>query len=224
MNKGFILEGYPRTEADAKHIFVDKVQLLASPDEEPKFEDRVNDKIMPQYALYFEAEDSFLIQKAKELPPGVLEGTHWNDAGMNRRIKDYRAKNPESASIQDFFKQLIGPANVLGIDASKPEPEQLNAMKEIIEQKGKPCCINMITEADYAFLASLEKKVEKSARQSQLDVHSPAEGGEEGQAQLDEEQEVDQISMLIEQEEQQEKELQIQLEEAAKLKREQEEQ
>jgi hypothetical protein len=48
---------------------------------------------------------------------------------------------------------MIGPANVLAIDASKPEQEQLSAMQEIIEQKGKPCCINMITDSDYAFLA-----------------------------------------------------------------------
>jgi adenylate kinase family enzyme len=98
MNKGFILEGYPRTEADARSIFMDKISLHAA-DEEPRFEERVNEKIVPQYALYFEAEDSFLIQKAKELPPHVLEGSHWNDAGMNRRLKEYRAKNPESGAI-----------------------------------------------------------------------------------------------------------------------------
>jgi len=40
-----------------------------------------------------------LVLRAKELPPSVVEGTHWNDAGMNRRLKDYRAKNPESNSM-----------------------------------------------------------------------------------------------------------------------------
>ena len=38
-------------------------------------------------------------------------------------------------------------------------------MQEIIEQKGKPCCINMITDEDKKFLANLEKIAAKAARQ-----------------------------------------------------------
>jgi hypothetical protein len=30
-------------------------------------------------------------------------------------------------------------------------------MAEIIEQKGKPCCINMITDSDRKFLSNLDK-------------------------------------------------------------------
>jgi hypothetical protein len=62
-----------------------------------------------------------LVQRAKELPPTALEGSHWNDAGMNRRIKEYHARNPEAANTQDFMKDLIGPANVLPVDIQKPE-------------------------------------------------------------------------------------------------------
>ena len=37
-------------------------------------------------------------------------------------------------------------------------------MREIIEQKGKPCCINMITEDDKKFLENLQKLADKEAR------------------------------------------------------------
>jgi len=37
-------------------------------------------------------------------------------------------------------------------------------MQEIIEQKGKPCCINMITDSDKKFLDGLAKAASKEAR------------------------------------------------------------
>lgn len=37
-------------------------------------------------------------------------------------------------------------------------------MKELIESKGKPCCINMISDSDKKYLADLEKAAQKLAR------------------------------------------------------------
>lgn len=119
---------------------------------------------MPQFAIHFEAEDKFLVDRAKDLPASVVEGTHWNDQGMNRRIKEYRAKNNDANNVQDFMRNLIGPANVLAVDVSKPEDDQLLSMKEIIEQKGKPCCINMISDSDRKYLDGLDKAAKKAAK------------------------------------------------------------
>ena len=119
MNKGFILEGYPRTENDARNVFMDKVETVH--DTETKVDWVVNDRIVPQYTLHFEGEDPQLLQKAKELPPSTIEGTHWNDAGMVRRLKDYRAKNTDASSIHGFMRSLIGPANVLSVNVTTPE-------------------------------------------------------------------------------------------------------
>lgn len=83
---------------------------------------------------------------------------------MNRRIKEYRAKNNDACNVQDFMRNLIGPANVLAVDVSKPEDEQLRSMQEIIEQKGKPCCINMISDSDKKFLGDLDKAAKKAAK------------------------------------------------------------
>jgi len=57
-------------------------------------------------------------------------------------------------------------------------------MQEIIEQKGKPCCINMITDDDKKFLANLEKIAAKAARQkarAEAAAQAEAEGQEEGE-------------------------------------------
>lgn len=83
MNKGFILDGYPRTENDAKNIFQVKVEHpvpAGSPEgTQPQVEFKINEKIVPQFAIHFEAEDKYLVDRAKELPSSVVEGTHWND-------------------------------------------------------------------------------------------------------------------------------------------------
>lgn len=56
-NKGFILEGYPRSQEDAKAIFMEKKELPkkapegeeapAEGEEEPQFEYIINEKIIP---------------------------------------------------------------------------------------------------------------------------------------------------------------------------------
>lgn len=117
----------------------------------------MNEKILPQYTIIFESDDAYLISKAKELPQEKLEGSHWNDAGMIRRIKEYRARNIEDSkdTVKEFFTEHIGYQNVLFVDCKLPEKEKISKMEEIIEQKGKPCCINMISNDDKKFLQNL---------------------------------------------------------------------
>lgn len=57
MNKGFILDGFPRSPEDAKQIFYNKVEVPKEPVEgeeeeaEPTYEYKLNDKVIPQYAI-----------------------------------------------------------------------------------------------------------------------------------------------------------------------------
>lgn len=105
-----------------------------------------------------------MTQRAKDLAPEARDGTHLDDAGMVRRLKEYRARNTEESNVKDFFTQAIGHHNVLVVDSTEPTEDQLGKMREIIEQKGKPCCINMITAEDNKFLLGLKKQAEKEAR------------------------------------------------------------
>ena len=176
MNKGFILEGFPRSPEDAKEVFMDKTlktpediegsqENAGTPeDAEPQYDYTPNNKIMPQYCISLGADDGDLTNKSKELPPEKVEGTHWNDAGMVRRLKDFRTRNTEENNIKNFMVEMIGHENVLDVDAMAEESEILGRMKEIIEQKGAPCCINMITDSDRKFLDGLKRAADKEAR------------------------------------------------------------
>jgi flagellar biosynthesis GTPase FlhF len=66
-----------------------------------------------------------LIARAKEIPHDKIEGTHFNDAGMIRRCKEYRTRNPEDSgtTIKDFITDAIGYPNILAVNASIPNGE-----------------------------------------------------------------------------------------------------
>ena len=176
MNKGFILDGFPRSKEDAELVFMIDVPVQkpengekdpeGAGEEEPVTKKVQNEKIIPQYCISLEADDAILMQRAKEIPQGLMEGTHFNDAGMIRSCKEYRSINTEDSgtTVKDFITEAIGYPNVLVVNASIPNGEQITKMQEIIEQKGKPCCINMITQDDKKFLANLEKLAAKAAR------------------------------------------------------------
>lgn len=109
MNKGYILEGFPRSPEDAEATFSPEDAAL----------------ICPQYAICIDAEDADLTQKAKDLSPEVLnECQHWNDAGMARRLKAHRERmEGENGSVKDYFLKKLGHQNVLDVDAMSPEEE-----------------------------------------------------------------------------------------------------
>ena len=71
----------------------------------------------------------------KDLAPEKITGTHHDDAGMARRLKDYRGRNVEDSgeTVRDFFNETIGYQNVLQVDCTMPEADQLSKMQEVIE-------------------------------------------------------------------------------------------
>jgi len=131
MNKGFILDGYPRNLNDAKAIFLSPIEGH-QPGEEaheeskeivdhfPGFE--VNRRITPQYTVVFEADNDYLKHKMKELPAELTDNTNRSAAHMDRRLGVWRELNANvqaSSHIHNFFVKLIGSANCMLLD--KPE-------------------------------------------------------------------------------------------------------
>ena len=48
------------------------------------------------------------------------------------------------------------------------QEKTLKLMREKLEQNGKPCCLNLITDDDNRFLANIEKQARKEAKQAAL--------------------------------------------------------
>ena len=172
-NRGYILDGFPRSFVDAQYVFLkrkkktitnDEGEVVTDPEDEPEeesadeeeeppeeeegaeekkeknYDNYETDKtIIPSSFVQLEGDDDFLKNRVKELPQETVEGTHWNDADMDRRLKDYRAVNNsevEDPALIDFFKKYdIGTFNK---GADEEEEQVLEACKIFIERHGRP--------------------------------------------------------------------------------------
>lgn len=75
---------------------------------------------MPEVVLSLEAPDDFLKQRVMNLPEQVVAGTHNTEAGLTRRLADFRSLNEEDNTVLNYFDELeIHPQHIgeiFGID------------------------------------------------------------------------------------------------------------
>ena len=122
-NRGYILDGFPRTYKDAQNSFLKKViqyddegQPIEDEEEEelpegeePSFDKHiVDDSIFPGSVILVEGADEDLIKRVRELPEDQIANSKYNLEDMERRLKTYRAANNSTVAepaVQDFFKK-----------------------------------------------------------------------------------------------------------------------
>lgn len=120
-NRGYILDGFPRTFKDAQNIFLYRPKKIdPETGEEEEFEEEeleegqeksfegyvVDDKIYPSSCIVLNGDDKVLLNRVRDLPESAVQETTYNSLEMARRLKTYRtANNSEVAepSVQDFF-------------------------------------------------------------------------------------------------------------------------
>lgn len=108
------------------------------------------------------------------MPPEQVEGTNKSQANIDRRLNAYREMNASIESethIQKFFSQLIGEEACMLLDnpdETRDEDKTLKRMKQKLEQNGKPCCLNLITDADNKFLKNIEKQSKREAKEAEF--------------------------------------------------------
>ena len=155
-NRGYILDGYPRTYDDSCWCFLDKIpqydpdtgELIEEEEEEELPEDDENYvkkdfstgfqkamSIFPSSCIVLKGEDDALIKRVRELPEDQITGTHYTKDDMLRRLKAYRTANNSvvaEPSVQDFFKkQGVG---IYSEEISTNQKDALNGFKIYIER------------------------------------------------------------------------------------------
>ena len=174
-NRGFVLDGWPRTYEDAERLFVVKVKAVVTeeggePGEEKNSLDR---EIFPENVIVFreppptgkegKSAPSFLLQRVKSLPEELISGTHYTEDGMARRTAKYREANMSDKGIpavQDFYAR--NGEEVFSIDCSKEEIEAFESLRIYIEREGRP--LNFLTSAEELKQARLSYLQEQSSK------------------------------------------------------------
>lgn len=107
-NRGYVLDGFPRSFKDAQHIFLYRPKKIdPETGEEEEFEEEEleegqeksfegytkDDNIFPSSCIVLNGDDKFLMDRVRDLPESSITGTHYTAADMARRLKLYRTAN-----------------------------------------------------------------------------------------------------------------------------------
>ena len=100
-NQGFILDGFPKTKAQADLLFA------VSEEEAEEFEDGevAVASHLPEIVVALEASDEWLKNRVMNLTEESIQGTHNNEEGFLRRLAKYRESNNEDESPEVYFDE-----------------------------------------------------------------------------------------------------------------------
>ncbi|XP_043583830.1 adenylate kinase 7-like [Bombus pyrosoma] len=106
LNQGYVMDGHPKTLEQAKTLFGG--ESLTEFDEELG-EDAETDtmqSIMPELVVSLEASDEFLKERIIQRPEKEIQGTHYTEEHMMRRLKEYRKRNTDDNTPLNFFDEI----------------------------------------------------------------------------------------------------------------------
>ncbi|NXE27443.1 KAD7 kinase, partial [Ardeotis kori] len=132
-NQGYVLDGFPETYEQAKHLFRCNEDEKEIRRKIPK----CDKLITPEFVISLTASDEFLINRIINLPERIVAGTHYTQDQFLQSLKLFRHLNTDDMTVLNYFDELeIHPKY---IDVAKFEdPENRFIVKEIIKEIGEP--------------------------------------------------------------------------------------
>lgn len=59
----------------------------------------IDERKIPEFVIMLEATNEFLENRVRNLPEEEVEGTHYNEEGMRRRLEEYRKNNVSEGGV-----------------------------------------------------------------------------------------------------------------------------
>ncbi|XP_067000043.2 adenylate kinase 7-like [Anabrus simplex] len=107
-NQGYVLDGYPKTLEDARTL------IETSEEEEEQLEEeeeadvglQPGKKMMPEFVISLESTDELLCERVMAFPEAVVQGTHYTEEAMLRRLAEFRSNNTDENTVLNFFDEM----------------------------------------------------------------------------------------------------------------------
>lgn len=128
LNQGYVLEGFPETEEQAKELFAP-----VEPAEDAE-EGAPDPKTIPEFVFHISASDDFLKERVMNLPEAEAVASGNTPEEFMRRLGQYRALNTDESTVLNYFDFLeIHPVD---IDASSADDAAIT--KQVNDVVGEP--------------------------------------------------------------------------------------
>lgn len=136
LNRGYILDGYPRGYKNSYNLFYEDTDETKTPDDPTKY--NLLKDILPNTVIRIDnCSDEFIINRLKQLPdikgdPTIIKRR------LERRLKAYKELNKSEKgelSFSDFFKE--NGLEILSLDGTMNEGDIIEKCKVFIERNGK---------------------------------------------------------------------------------------
>jgi len=88
------MDGHPKTIDQARHLFLYSKEYLEAAEEKGELKDielgNINTAILPELVVVLEASNEFLKDRIINRPEQEIQNTHYTEAHMLRRLREYR--------------------------------------------------------------------------------------------------------------------------------------
>ncbi|XP_030760146.1 adenylate kinase 7-like [Sitophilus oryzae] len=122
---GYVLDGFPKTLQQAKELFGQAAEAPKDTSEQAKGETipeevageggdmlkvggavgNASIDIMPDFVISLQADDDFLCERVMRLPERDIQGTHYDEPNMIRRLMEFRENNTPDNTVLTFFDE-----------------------------------------------------------------------------------------------------------------------